>query len=259
MEEGLTGKTSGSRVENRVEKETVNVQTRRKVNVGDLIWVKLSEASWWPAQIADENLVSSANKPSRKGLNSVILARLYGSYIYKYVDIYRSSAEFKSMLIKNNFSYYDILKKSLEQDLPRLSSSKSTKRQQSKSEAGWDVARHSPKWVTVPEMVQPLKRTKKSASNEYSTSALDPHCYIDLDKEDEEEVPEEPQHPPGRNGWKQTSLTLPKDDSIDSLAGELSQFNEIQSERILLKEKLSQEAIEREDFKILTTKTDHLT
>ncbi|KAM0039332.1 putative PWWP domain-containing protein [Helianthus debilis subsp. tardiflorus] len=254
--EGLTGKTHGSRVENRAEKETVNVKTRK--NIGDLIWVKLNEASWWPAQIADENMVSSANKPSRKGLNSDVLARLYGSYIYKYVDIYRSSAEFKSMLIKNNFSYHDILKKSLEQDLPRLSSSKSRKRQQSTSEAGWDVARHSPKWVTVPEMVQPLKRTKKSTSNEYSTSALDPHCYIDLDKKDEEEVPEEPQHPTGRNGWKQTSSTLPKDDSIDSLVGELSHFNEIQSEKILLTEKLSQEAIEREDFKILTTKTDHL-
>ncbi|MFS7949176.1 putative PWWP domain-containing protein [Helianthus anomalus] len=253
--EGLTCKTNGSRVESRAEKETVNVQTRRKVNVGDLIWVKLNEASWWPAQIADENLVSSANKPSRKGLNNVVLARLYGSYIYKYVDIYRSSAEFKSMLIKNNFSYHDILKKSLEQDLPRLSS----RRQQSKSEAGWDVARHSPKWVTVTETVQPLKRAKKSTSNEYSTSALDPHCYIDLDKEDEEEVPEEPQHPPGRNGWKQTSSTLTKDESVDSLVGELSQFNEIQSEKIVLKEKLRQEAIEREDFKIPTTKTDHLT
>ncbi|KAI3776658.1 hypothetical protein L1987_46445 [Smallanthus sonchifolius] len=95
--------------------------------------MELNEASWWPAQVVDESLVSSANKPSSKSLSSDVLVRLYGSYVYKYVDIHTSNAEFKSILIKNNFNYHDILKKSLEQDLPSLSSSKSRKRLPSKS------------------------------------------------------------------------------------------------------------------------------
>ncbi|KAI3761746.1 hypothetical protein L1987_52168 [Smallanthus sonchifolius] len=95
--------------------------------------MELNEASWWPAQVVNERLVSAANKPSSKGLSSDVLVRLYGSYVYKYVDIHTSNAGFKSILIKNNFNYHDILKKSLEQDLPSLSSSKSRKRQPSKS------------------------------------------------------------------------------------------------------------------------------
>ncbi|KAF5765623.1 putative PWWP domain-containing protein [Helianthus annuus] len=126
---GTTGETNGSLAENKA----ANVQTSKGVNIGELLWVKLNETSWWPAQIVDENLVSSVNKPSSKGSSSDLLVRLYGSYIYKYVDIHTSSAEFKTMIIKNNFNYHDIVKKSIEQDLPSLRSSKSRKRQQSKS------------------------------------------------------------------------------------------------------------------------------
>ncbi|XP_076922305.1 uncharacterized protein LOC143584037 isoform X2 [Bidens hawaiensis] len=119
---GLTGE------ENKAGKE-INVQ------VGELLWVKLNQSSWWPAQIVDENLVSAANKPTSKASSSEVLVRLYGSYVYKYADIRSLSAEFKSMLMKNHFNYHDILKKSLEKDLPSSNSSKSRKRQQSKSKA----------------------------------------------------------------------------------------------------------------------------
>ncbi|KAK9070295.1 hypothetical protein SSX86_010695 [Deinandra increscens subsp. villosa] len=130
---GLTGETNGSLVENKAGKETKNVQPSKDVDYGELLWVKLHEDSWWPAQIVDENLVSSANKPSSKNLSSDVLVRLYGCYIYKYVDIHEFDAELKCILKKNNFNYHDILKKSLEKDLPSLSSSKSRKRQQAKS------------------------------------------------------------------------------------------------------------------------------
>ncbi|KAK1441440.1 hypothetical protein QVD17_07329 [Tagetes erecta] len=130
---GLTGETNGSLVENKGGKETTNVQPSKEGNFGELLWVKLHEHSWWPAQIVDENLVCSANIPSSKGSSTDVLVRLYGSYIYKYVDIPSSSTEFKSVLLKNNFNYHDILKRCLEQDLASLSSSKSRKRQQSKS------------------------------------------------------------------------------------------------------------------------------
>ncbi|MFS7949164.1 hypothetical protein Hanom_Chr06g00568351 [Helianthus anomalus] len=62
-----------------------------------------------------------------------LIVPLYDCFYSKYVDIHTSSAEFKTMIIKNNFNYHDIVKKSIEQDLPSLRSSKSRKRQQSKS------------------------------------------------------------------------------------------------------------------------------
>ncbi|KVI06757.1 uncharacterized protein LOC112509757 [Cynara cardunculus var. scolymus] len=133
--EGVTGETNGSLVPSKAGKETVNGQPTKEVIFADLIWVKLHEASWWPAQVVDENSVSSANKPSTssKGSSSDVLVRLYGSYVYKYVDINRSRAEFKNILVENNFNHDDILKKSLEQDLASLNSSRSRRRQQSKS------------------------------------------------------------------------------------------------------------------------------
>ncbi|MFS7949167.1 putative PWWP domain-containing protein [Helianthus anomalus] len=48
---GTTGETNGGLAENKAEKETVNVQTSKGVNIGELLWVKLNETSWWPAQV----------------------------------------------------------------------------------------------------------------------------------------------------------------------------------------------------------------
>ncbi|MFS7949175.1 putative PWWP domain-containing protein [Helianthus anomalus] len=48
---GTTGETNGSLAENKAEKETANVQTSKGVNIGELLWVKLNETSWWPAQV----------------------------------------------------------------------------------------------------------------------------------------------------------------------------------------------------------------
>ncbi|KAL8199715.1 hypothetical protein R6Q57_013283 [Mikania cordata] len=131
--EGLTDDTNVSLVESIAGKETENVQQSKEAYFGGLLWAKLHEDSWWPAQIVDETLISPAKKPSSKGSSSDVLVRLYGSYVYKYVDIPKSSVEFKSILIKNNFNYHSLLKKSLDQDLPSLRSSKSRKKKQSKS------------------------------------------------------------------------------------------------------------------------------
>lgn len=130
---GVTGETNGCVVENKSEKETVNGQPIQEVIFGELIWVKVNETSWWPAQVVDENLVRSANKPSIKGSSSDVLVRLYGCYIYKYVDIENLNAEFKNIQIDKNFSYDDILKKSIEQDLSTSNSNRSRKRQKPKS------------------------------------------------------------------------------------------------------------------------------
>ncbi|KAJ9545364.1 hypothetical protein OSB04_025071 [Centaurea solstitialis] len=125
--EGVTGESNGSLVEN----EAVDGQPTKEVIFGDMLWVKLHEASWWPAQVVDENSVSSFNKPSisSKRSSSDVLVRLYGSYTHKYVDVNGSRAEFKNILIENNFNHEAILKKSLEQELASLNSSKSRRRQ----------------------------------------------------------------------------------------------------------------------------------
>lgn len=121
---GVTGESNGSLVVN-------GQQNKESVTFGDILWVKLHEASWWPAQVVDENCVDSDNKPISKESGCDVLVRLYGSYIYKYVDVHRSRAEFKKILEENNFNHDDIMKKCLEKDLPSLNGG-AKKRQRSK-------------------------------------------------------------------------------------------------------------------------------
>nr|XP_043617852.1 uncharacterized protein LOC122589607 isoform X1 [Erigeron canadensis]XP_043617853.1 uncharacterized protein LOC122589607 isoform X1 [Erigeron canadensis] len=125
----VTGKTNGSTVKNKAGKETENGQPNMEVIFGEMLWVKLDQGSWWPAQVVDDNSISLAYKPSSKGSKSDVLVRLYGSYTYNYVDIHGSRAEFKDILMKKNFNYESIFKETLEQDLPSLKSSRSKKRQ----------------------------------------------------------------------------------------------------------------------------------
>lgn len=176
--EGVTGETNGSLVENKAGKETVNGQPTKEVIFGDLLWVKLHEASWWPAQVVDENSVSSANKPSisSKGSSSDVLVRLYGSYIYKYVDINRSRAEFKNILIENNFNHDAILKKSLDQDLASLNSNRSRKRQQSKSKGTvlTEASQNRSSEKDVPDKSQIKVSSKKRKQEKAKTAAASP-------------------------------------------------------------------------------------
>ncbi|KAL5165334.1 NADH dehydrogenase [ubiquinone] iron-sulfur protein 7, mitochondrial [Glycine soja] len=53
-------------------------------SVGDVIFVKLRDSSWWPAQVVDENSVNKSVKPSKltKQLPRDILVRHYGSYTW---------------------------------------------------------------------------------------------------------------------------------------------------------------------------------
>ncbi|KAM1574308.1 hypothetical protein COP1_044181 [Malus domestica] len=105
-------------------------QSEGEVKLADLIWVRISGASWWPAQVVDDNNVSSKNKPSKRSAEKV-LVRLYGSYKYLYVDPVKCHSDFDMILKQNNGCYREILLKALEQ----VSSSKSdrSKKQGSKS------------------------------------------------------------------------------------------------------------------------------
>nr|XP_043617854.1 uncharacterized protein LOC122589607 isoform X2 [Erigeron canadensis] len=136
----VTGKTNGSTVKNKAGKETENGQPNMEVIFGEMLWVKLDQGSWWPAQVVDDNSISLAYKPSSKGSKSDVLVRLYGSYTYNYVDIHGSRAEFKDILMKKNFNYESIFKETLEQDLPSLKSSRSKKRQSNSKGSQKDIS-----------------------------------------------------------------------------------------------------------------------
>ncbi|KAL9245554.1 hypothetical protein vseg_019192 [Gypsophila vaccaria] len=82
---------------------------------GDVIWVKHRGRSWWPAQIVEENAVSSRNKPRRKKDNEV-LVRLYGSYEYSFVDPITNLMEFDNVLKRHKGSHKEIIQKALTQD-----------------------------------------------------------------------------------------------------------------------------------------------
>lgn len=121
----MKGKTQPNRsVENEGGKEGADNQFSREFAFGDVIWVKLRGSSWWPAQVVDENTVSGSSRPSNRSVGDA-LVRLYGSYKYMFVDPIKCCSEFKIILEKNNGSYNEILKKTLEQDLARLKSGRS--------------------------------------------------------------------------------------------------------------------------------------
>ncbi|XP_047328161.1 DNA (cytosine-5)-methyltransferase 3B-like isoform X2 [Impatiens glandulifera] len=102
-----------------------------EVALGDIIWIKSRRLSWWPAQVADPSAVSKNKKPRKKS-SSQVLVRIYGSYIYKYVDPVICRSEFKKILDQNNGSYSSIFEKNLERDMCR-SQSGITKRKVSSS------------------------------------------------------------------------------------------------------------------------------
>lgn len=91
---------------------------------GDVIWVKLRESSWWPAQVFDEDSMSGSCYPIKQA-DGEVLVRLYGSYKYLYVDPVTSHSEFVSILQQNNGKYHDIMMETLNMDLARIKSGRS--------------------------------------------------------------------------------------------------------------------------------------
>ncbi|KAK3030743.1 hypothetical protein RJ639_036547 [Escallonia herrerae] len=106
--------SNGSCVEKDSGNKAADIQICGEIVVGDLIWVKLHESSWWPGQVVNENLVSRSSKPSDRSAGEV-LVRLYGSYKYLYVDPIRCHSEFENILKDFNGCYSEILEKALEQ------------------------------------------------------------------------------------------------------------------------------------------------
>ncbi|KAL6297131.1 hypothetical protein ACE6H2_005273 [Prunus campanulata] len=96
------------------EEDVAANQLGGEVKVADLIWVKINEGSWWPAQVVDDNTVNVNNKPSKRSAGKV-LVRLYGSYKYLYVDPLKYHSEFDIILKQNNGCYREILLKAMEQ------------------------------------------------------------------------------------------------------------------------------------------------
>lgn len=102
-------------------------QSNAEFRPGEITWIKLRGAPWWPAQIVDENAVSDNNKP-RKGKSNEVLVRLYGTYDYSYVDPVTSLLEFNNVLKQNKSSQRDMFQKALEQELSKLRSRRTNSR-----------------------------------------------------------------------------------------------------------------------------------
>ncbi|RWR79332.1 putative oxidoreductase GLYR1 isoform X2 [Cinnamomum micranthum f. kanehirae] len=91
----------------------------KEFTLGDIVWIKIHGNSWWPAQVVEGNSKSGSNNISRN-LDAEICVRLYGSYECMHVDPMKYRTEFEKVLKKNNWSFREILKKSLERDLSEL-------------------------------------------------------------------------------------------------------------------------------------------
>ncbi|KAL2892916.1 hypothetical protein RDABS01_008825 [Bienertia sinuspersici] len=90
-------------------------QSDADFRLGDMVWIKLRGTSWWPAQIVDEKAVSADAKPHKRKSGRV-LVRLYGTYMYSYIDPVTSSLEFNNVLKQNKSSQREIFLKALKKD-----------------------------------------------------------------------------------------------------------------------------------------------
>ncbi|XP_020107875.1 uncharacterized protein LOC109723793 isoform X2 [Ananas comosus] len=102
-----------------------NHQYRHRRRSGDITWIKISDHSWWPSQVVDEESV--ANKPKKKAKDEV-LVRIYGTCKYFYVDPLKFISEFESVRKRENISTRELLKKTLEQDISKMKSAGKSKR-----------------------------------------------------------------------------------------------------------------------------------
>ncbi|XVE55599.1 hypothetical protein DITRI_Ditri03aG0171900 [Diplodiscus trichospermus] len=75
------------------EEKSAALQLEGEVSLGEVIWVKLHENLWWPAQVVDDRSVSESCKPGNRSQGEV-LVRLYGSYEYLYADPMKDYSEF---------------------------------------------------------------------------------------------------------------------------------------------------------------------
>lgn len=127
----------GSICKENIEKKTTegdaNNHLFKETTPGDVIWVKLDESSWWPAQVFDEDSMNGTCSPIKKA-DGEVLVRLYGSYTYLYVDPITSHSEFVSKLQENNGKYHEIMMETLNKDLARIKSGGS-KRQRAETKA----------------------------------------------------------------------------------------------------------------------------
>ncbi|KAK6938073.1 PWWP domain [Dillenia turbinata] len=99
----------GTPVDKDYEEETAANHLKEQLVLGDLIWLRQGESSWWPAQIVDENAVSYRNKPRNRSARDV-LVRLYGSYYWSAIVILDLQ-----FIKQSNGSHAEIFRKALEQ------------------------------------------------------------------------------------------------------------------------------------------------
>ncbi|XP_068637486.1 uncharacterized protein [Aristolochia californica] len=91
-------------------------QMEHKPAEGNILWVRTTDCSWWPAQVVGYNCTNVNNK-SKWRKEGEVLARLYGSSELLYVDPAKYSSDFENALKQNNCSFQEILRKSLEQEI----------------------------------------------------------------------------------------------------------------------------------------------
>uniref|UniRef100_A0A7N0USC6 PWWP domain-containing protein n=1 Tax=Kalanchoe fedtschenkoi TaxID=63787 RepID=A0A7N0USC6_KALFE len=134
------------------------------VKLGYLIWVKLHPSSWWPAQVVDAETVSEFVKPIER-LVGEVLVRVYGSYIYLYVDPTESRIEFEKVLKRYDGNYDAILEEALAKDRPRSTKSKVATLAEASQSTGSTLA-------------SAAKCGKKNKSAEKKTAAVDKETSV---------------------------------------------------------------------------------
>ncbi|KAG9450814.1 hypothetical protein H6P81_010779 [Aristolochia fimbriata] len=106
--------TDGSASDYKISGKCGDNQMRHKPAVGNILWVRMPDFSWWPAQVVGCNY-KIGNYKSKRRKEGEVLARLYGSSELWYVDPAKCHSDFQNALKQNNLSFREIFQKSLEQ------------------------------------------------------------------------------------------------------------------------------------------------
>ncbi|XP_058088478.1 uncharacterized protein LOC131235330 isoform X2 [Magnolia sinica] len=158
---------------------------RKEFTLGDIVWIKIYDSSWWPAQVVDENTIGGGEKIEKK-MEGGVLTRLYGSYEYLYVDPMKYHSEFENVLKQNNCSVKEILNKALEQDLSQIKSGAKSKRKAStrKVEASRDKMPKQDRIETTQAMGSLGKLQDGVKSNLLEAKARDESCKDKISVQD---------------------------------------------------------------------------
>ncbi|KAL4197265.1 hypothetical protein AMTRI_Chr04g250240 [Amborella trichopoda] len=148
----------------------VNDAERSSPPLGVLMWVKIHDGLWWPAQVVDDKMVCDSNKLNDR-IEGGFLVRLYGSYDHLWVDPMIDRSEFEDIVKQNNYSEKETFRKVLELDIAETKAGDKSKRKPAQSKGKDYTKEKKPKKCMVEQDQKETKAASETRSLECSNDS----------------------------------------------------------------------------------------